>query len=564
MDSNTHKKVEEKENKEIVNKFLVTIQKFTSVKLVLIFLAFLIIGILLIYLSFSKKDELVWYLTLRIGTALITTGFISTIVKKIIEKQQSFIDSEMTALQKREEDKYKNEVRELFKTLNSNIDNISKSYNSLDSLDIEKVYSSRNEAAEDIERSLKEAKFIKIMGISLNDYVRDENSKLYETWLKIKEILCSDGKEINVEVMMIDKNSNGAHIRGISEGFEDNKTRIISDTTESMEHFYTLQQDCDKNQKAKFEARVYRVCPISHLVITDNVIYLESYHFRPRHKERANLVLKIRFDEKKNSLYKELEYHFDRIWSSEILSESLINNYIHHYHGNEKALREASIANSFFDPAVSRNRIISIIEEADKYLLIKGISLHSFFSYGSDIYKALIRKIIQKQGEEFIVRILIINPDSHEAKLRSFRELLITDSSARLENFNDELRQKARLYSDTCNTISFIEKNLLFKDDLKHLTENIKLYNSSIDCFMLISEESALIEQYHYGNEIQDEKKKYEGLILGGDVPLFEYRNNSVENSPYNLFLDSFEFVFDYSSLALSQYNKKNAVLEVR
>ena len=184
----------------------------------------------------------------------------------------------------------------------------------------------------------------------------------------------------------------------------------------------------------------------------------------------------------------------------------------------------------------------------NKRIWIKGISLHSYFQHG-ELFDALYAAVIR--GVE--VKVLLIDPDGDQAKTRSFREFQIDRPGASWESFNDDERKKQRLYRDTGESIQHIKMLMQEIDAIKAGAKfEARLFSSAPEAFIMLTDNSVLIEQYHYGKiRPLNSESMMLGRILAGDVPLAEYVQQTPERNPlkdpYRIFEDHFRFVFGMS-----------------
>jgi hypothetical protein len=207
-------------------------------------------------------------------------------------------------------------------------------------------------------------------------------------------------------------------------------------------------------------------------------------------------------------------------------------------------MRAAGIESVLYDGTIRRQRILSLLKnENNKTIWIKGITLHAFFEYG-DLFDALCEACDRKETD---IRILLIDPACEQAAVRSFREFLIHNPDAPRANFDKAAQERQPLFRDTNETIETIQDLLhgLGRDSrLK-----AKMFQSGPEAFMLLTDESVLVEQYHFG------KLGVGKGILGGEVPLVEYRRMEQPanplNYPYGLFKDHFNFVWRYCAVEL-------------
>ena len=425
----------------------------------------------------------------------------------------------------------------------------------LDKVNIGRVYEKRTDAGEDIKKVLMspDVENIQLIGISLNDITRDENPIFHEIWL-ILEGLITGSKPIdsdrflNIKILLIDPASEGACLRAEAEEREGQKSRLYRDVHASMQKLKIAQEN-NVVQNVNFEVKLYRTPPILFMIRTQCVSFIQHYYFRPSHESNVPIPL-LRYQQPpipdKRSVHGELNEHFQWIWDKASIS---VDEYIEEFsRGTFRACYSSSINNMYLEERIRdiedqdesrRSRINYIIKNTKHRLWIKGITLHRYFMLGSDLFSS-IKKVCQKK--EVDIRILLINPESCQAKMRSFREYLLSHKSASFDSFDDKERQRERLYRELLTTVGNIKNNLIPHIPDSNI-ENIKFacYDACPESFLLITDEYAMIEQYHYGQIIEEEN------VLGGNAPIIEYKKGV--NSMYDVLEDHFNYVYEYCSL---------------
>jgi hypothetical protein len=205
-----------------------------------------------------------------------------------------------------------------------------------------------------------------------------------------------------------------------------------------------------------------------------------------------------------------------------------------------------------------RERILQVMDDSvNRSLWIKGVSLNAFFrepAFYEAIYRACRREVD--------VKVLLVDPDSEQARMRAYLEYEQPYPSSRIEDFTSEEMKRTRLYHDMMATIGKIrqlsaELNAM---GLGHTFE-ARLFSSAVEAFMLISDQAALVEQYHYGKV----RGSYEGpLILSREMPLIEYGRAGREpaGDPYRILKDHFEFVFAHYSKRVQDWLVDDAGLK--
>lgn len=572
------------------------LEPYVHYKIVFSIVVMLIVGVLIFYFSFSKTNSLYYSILNEIGNAIIITALVSSTIGWFFRKQFALIEEEKEKLQKQiqkdkeeseraleeERRKFNDEKEEIFREqLNTQLETLRKDvlsqtkqiaddavcFDALQTANVDRFYRSRDEASEDIKNAIlqKGITKIKMIGISLNDFMRDENQELHKAWIAIKEFVEKDtppvgSNNLDIQLLIIDPRSEGAYLRGKAEGTEGLDTRLPHDVGDAMRDLLELEKLCGKtnntNTKRKviLEAKVYRTSPILHLIWTPHTTFVQTYHFRPRHSKGHIPVIKYHNTGDKECMHQELEFHFNWLWDK---GSETVHNHIEMFSiGSDDAIREAYIKNIYYKYEESKQRIISLIENTKSMLWIKGISLHSFLSHG-EMYDALANAC--KRGVN--VRVLLLNPREEQARLRSFREYLISHPNALLNNYDNSSIKNERLYLDTTGSVKFI-KNQLMRRIGENASFETKLFNSSTEAFLLITDNSVLVEQYHYGNLVEDSNKEnqIDEVILGGDVPVIEYgcidrdKLISKEKDPYNLFKDNFDHTFKYYAIGIDEF----------
>jgi len=508
------------------------------------------VGLFLIHLSYQREGTSEFYYLVReIGGALFITALVSGSAKWYLARDEGRIQEIRNRVIQSELRKW---LMDLTKEVNQQTATITKSAASLVALQdagISKIYENRHAAAVDIRNRIEEEEeTIKIIGISLNDYVRDEQSDLNRAWEAIQKHLQSDDlkfKKLKVQLLLIDPDCRGAIQRAGAEGQKQTfSSRLRSDLEVSLNSFWKFV--CRTNCSG-FELRVYNTAPMLHLVWTPSVSFVEQYYFRPRHGGSINIPVlqchSVTGQPETPCLHEELKFHFDWIWENASVS---LSDWITQFkRSGDRAMNTVGIERIIYDSTIRRQRIKSLIgNQKNKTLWIKGITLHAFFEYG-DLFDAL----CEACERDTDIRVLLIDPACEQATVRSFREFLIHNPESPRADFDKSSQERQPLFRDTNESIETIQDLLHGKGDQASL--KAKLFHSGPEAFMLLTDEAVLVEQYHFG------KLDVGKGILGGEIPLIEYQQMDTPsdplNYPYGLFKNHFEFVWKRCSSELLQ-----------
>ena len=560
MDKNTNSPADSHAVDQI--SFLHMLKKFFTYKLIVLSLLAFGIGVLIVYFCFGKSGtSLAYYILNEIGKAVFITAIVAGAIKWHMAREYDIIKKQKDGLIKHDLSETIENLQKDISAQTANITACSQSLDAMNSCDVSRLFRNRVKSSEEIKSVISEMSFseLKVIGISLNDFVRDENRTLHSAWKIIESRIQSSKSDteaqnkIVVRVMIIDPLSKGAYLRSTAEEQQGKKDRLLGDVDYSVKYFMELEEK-SKDSAIDLKVRLYRLPPILYLVWTPEVAFFHHYHFRPTHSSDINIPVQKIINrsyrgETEHKMHDELNFHFEWIWDK--ASISLVDYMNNCSEGTDKCIRKANISNMFYDQSSSRKRIQYLIRKTDHILWIKGITLKSFFDYGElfdDIADCCSNKTLD-------IKILIINPKSEQAKYRSFREYLISNKEISIDNFDDELRKEQRLYKEIRETFRRI---LDFIDELKEKTANLKIsvnfFNSSTESFSLITDDFVVLEQYHYGMVKPGGPNKIKRRILGGNFPVIEYKRKGTSedtvDDPFSLMKDHFNFTFKHCSFS--------------
>ncbi len=338
-------------------------------------------------------------------------------------------------------------------------------------------------------------------------------------------------------------------MRSLAETKNPRSPNLRNDVERAISTLEELRKDI-----SHLHARLYRTAPILWLVQTDRVSYLEQYHFWPDYNPDLNLPV-LRYEaqgtsaespDSIDSMHEQLEQHFNFVWDHCSIDLEEYSDRI--TIGSDEAIEKAGIGNIYFDRDIARERLVSLIGATEELLCIKGVTLHSFLSDGP-LREALWSAI--QRGVK--TQLLLIDPDCEQAKIRAFREYRIRHRDADWSTFSEgtDIWNQVVLYRDVKDSI---ELALQLSERSRDKDLDVRLYNSGPECFMLLTDEAVLVEQYHYGKIVIESGE----LVLGSEVPLVEYENRSSRTSRfqgerirpqddvYELFRNHFDYVFEH------------------
>lgn len=544
---------------------LATVGNLVAKNLFLTMILTVILGVGLIVISFNDRDVSILHLVaFEAGKTLLVSTTIAIIAKwYLTRKEVDFIGTH----RKMQDEEYKQELNfalnQLQEKVSEQTSKIASYVSSLDTMqrcDMFRVYESRIEASHDIKSDILDCtnSKLRIIGVTLNDFLRPSPSGLHEAWQVIESYVRGDQltRPLDIKILLIDPSCEGAYHRAKAD--EMWSVRAGSLENSALESIKTLQRLVALAQGKnfiKFDVRLYRTAPMLFLVHTDFVSYVQQYHFGGENNLNRNAPIICFHGRKSNdiqvcSMQERMEAHFDYLWeNSSVGPDDYLKN---HAQGCDIAIRRANVANMYYDPFLWKKRVFHLMESANERLYLKGITLHSFFSDG-ELFDSF-SKVAGRPGLK--VRVMLIDPECEQAKMRSFREYLLKHPNANWHDFcNKKIYKRETLYVHTKESM---ENMLNLLEELsasqKSCDIGVKKFISAPEGFMLLTDQSVLVEQYHYG-KIRVPKQNDDTIqskILWGEVPALEYSKPNLQTTsevPFRnlhlLFEDHFLFVYN-------------------
>ena len=567
------------------------------------FLILCIVGLALMFLTLTLpvlKDAtqgpvlLLTEVIQQIGIALFVTSIVSVVVTRLIENTRKELQEEIvnrldvvqqnvasglaeigenaqnqTNFLKGEITKKLESVRGEIKGQTDNLVRTSKSLQAMESAGISHLYKKRGDAIGEIKKDLEDQRLstIQLIGISLNDFVQG-NGVFHGIWKIIADYargiqqIARPQSKLDIQILIIDPDCQGAYLRATGErrdaGAATVSSRLALDLHFTKDSLYEIEEAVTKRENLlkalgeeaniTFAFRFYQVPPISFLLRTNVSSYVQSYYFWDS-RDPVKPIPLFRFEEG-SEMHRGMGKHFEWLWNNASLSSK---KYIDEYRvGADKGLRERGVINMFHTSKNAVDRLHWLISNTEEVLYIQGFSLRSYFDGDGQFYRA-IRKVAEKKKVK--IKILLIDPDSVQAQYRSWREhILLQEEKGKVplsfEEFKAGPYQKAQLYNDTERSVRWLRSIASLSS---RETFHYKWFDTAPYCFMMLSDESVLVEQYHYGKISQLVGTE----ILGRDMPVHEYKryqnihgfidtdDPSTPLQTYRLMKSHFEFVFE-------------------
>lgn len=535
-----------------------------------------LLGVLLIVISYMPNfpSGMLTDLTRSMGkglvVAVVVTTLISFLVTRYPEKLETALKEVIEQRGLAEQTKFHEDIRCRLEKLTAISKSIKESITIPDSMKvlnnegISRVYGKRSEAVNDMIQDLQDqVTEIRIMGISLGDLITKPNEELHRVWGEIEKYVKSGvgqaGSGLNIRMLFIDPKCLGAQLRSL---WESEETRAQSSLSVDVRRTATMLRNFKTAlpvTHVSFEARLYHLPPQLFLLSTNKVSYVEPYYFWKRQPPKDMPL--FRLADRESQLRDGVNDHFDLIW--EKASTSLEQFYAEDQVGPklrlgpqlqlglDKGMYESGAINVYDDTVVTRKRMLQILKNAKERVYIQGISLDLTLG-GENQPDDLIPTITNLVNHGIEVKILLLDPESEQAKFRAFREWYLDEPQSQMtfEQYGQDLHRQTKLYSDTKRTIQRLTR---VQQNVRSDTLGVKKYNAAPCCFMFLVDNSVLVGQYVYGTVTRDKSDGEGSSILGKEMPLVEYVSQPrdvydarQDKCVFEMMKDHFNFVFNH------------------
>lgn len=420
---------------------------------------------------------------------------------------------------------------------------------------IQKIYSSRIEAMEDLLASVKDPhnRLILIAGLSLRDFLTPRGS-LQIVWEAIWQRLESEqhqdlstDKRLHVRCLLLDPLSGEGRFRSqlekalIGEGGLDSSVMIGIDQVQRMQ-----SKIYGDSQQAYLQIRLYEHCPFAFNFVTDDFAFVEQYCYRDHSKKS---FLPFLYYQKYSGAYAQIRFSCEQIWKGarEIFPSSSRA-------GTATAIEEANIVNIYrhgIRDQLGRRQIECLrLVDPGESVSIQAIT-GRYYTHGGALTALSDISSPQRDGGPAKVRFLIINPVSQQAILRAIAESGVHDEIGNLlKDWSWERHRISHLYNDAWQVIETMKRR---RERLKSEIE-LRLTPAPLTSFLLLTPRHIFIETYVYGRSTKLEKSR----VLGAEYPVLEFERNNEkgDNVEAEVLQSAFNVMWDHFSIPAEKYDR--------
>jgi ribosomal protein L20A (L18A) len=424
------------------------------------------------------------------------------------------------------------------------------------------VYTAGNDATNDMMACLKDPRTmsIRLLGLSLADWF-GARRKPYDTGLPVHLLdsllrgepsATSRGRPLTVRVLLLDPRCAAARLfvqGGGEPDADDRLSRLHDDAERTARYLMRLRDEVAglKNVNS-VEVRFYRAVPSLFALSTDMGSFVRPYFAGL--DTRESLAATWRYSDD-SVIHKATCGHFDAVWRhASVSAEAILKE---KSDGTDRGISEAGICNIYTDIKDAQERIAWLISSAKERVWLQGVSLvHHVGTPLIDTLSDLVRK------ETVDTRFLILDPDCEEAYRKSYRDYLLdTEQQGATPSFDDYHANK------NLHEGSAVYKNIRYATQIlagiigtkPPETVSLRHYTCAPTSYILIADNRALVEQFHYGKSPSVTGSARTRLNLAREMPLVELERPLLnlyevrrDFDPLAVITDHFSSVFDVFS----------------
>jgi hypothetical protein len=493
------------------------------------------VAVALIGLSFQwhvmTRPTITSFLASQLGTGILVGALGAALVQAVVMSAPQTIRELVEELRTRpREAELGDRLAELTAELRKH-DLRTSSSDALSRMGVVDVLTSSDEGAAKMSAVLDDPELsdVRLLGVSLSTWFGGRRHSRGLGWPGERlEHLLLDGEPgiqrphgIHVRVMLVDPSCLG--LRLLTHGPEGDSLeelgRLRNEIDEVAGHLSALSRKVARQASGNsLQVRFYRGVPPFFLLTARQGAFTRSYYHGLAGDARSAASEAVWHFGAESAAYQASGRHFDAIWDTDSVpcEESLTHKAI----GTDQGIGESGIVNIYTDRESAQERIRWLISHARQRVWIQGVSLsHHLSPPLEEVMLGLL------QNEAVDTRVLILDADSDQAVRKSYRDYLLDQNDGAAIDYETYVKDK------------HLHTTSQFYGNLRHSTRRletmrartpagnfqVRQYACAPTSYILVADDHALIEQFHYGKPVNAAGSMKAQLQLAREMPLIEY-----------------------------------------
>lgn len=370
---------------------------------------------------------------------------------------------------------------------------------------------------------------VRLLGLSLSTWFGGRRYSRGVDWpgRQLEQLLLDPDPEsarpggLHVRVLLLDPACLSLRLLTHGTGSESSEEleRLRNEIHEVAEHLSRLSREvASRRNGSSIQVRFYRAVPPFFLFAVRQGVFMRSYYHGLAADPRAVASAAVWHFSADSAACQATCRHFDAIWDTGSMpcEESLRHKAI----GTDQGINESGIINIYTERESAQERINWLISHARKRVWIQGVSLSHHLS--PPLEEVMLRLL---RNPAIDTRVLILDPDSDQAIRKSYRDYLLDQDGSTHVDY-DKYAQDRHLHnaSDIYDRLRHSAQRFRSMS-VKAAAANfqVRQYACAPTSYILIADDHALIEQFHYGKPVNVNDSIQAQLQLAREMPLVEY-----------------------------------------
>jgi hypothetical protein len=368
---------------------------------------------------------------------------------------------------------------------------------------------------------------IRLLGISLSSWFSGRRRSRGADWPgeRLERLLLGKDPDlprtsgIRVRVLLLDPAC--LSLRLLTLGAEgdasEERGSLSNEIREIADHLSRLGKEVARlGNGNQLQVRFYRAVPPFFLFAAGQGVFMRSYYHGLADNPQAGASAVWHFGAE-SAANRATCRHFDALWDTDSVpcEEVLLHKSI----GTDQGIGESGIINIYTDRESAQERIRWLITHARRRVWIQGVSLRHHLS--PPLEEAMLHLV---QTSSIDTRVLILDPESDQALRKSYRDYLLDRAGAAIEY--DEYVRDGHLHRGSRFYARLKQSAQGLADMSAQATDGnfqLRQYACAPTSYVLIADDHALIEQFHYGKPVNAGDSIKAQLQLAREMPLIEY-----------------------------------------
>jgi hypothetical protein len=370
---------------------------------------------------------------------------------------------------------------------------------------------------------------VRLLGLSLGTWFGGRRHSRGADWpgRRLEQLLLGEGADhgrsegIRARILLLDPACLSLRLltHGDAGDSSEELERLRNEIHEIADHLSRLSKEVASRRNGNsLQVRFYRAVPPFFLFAARQGIFMRSYYHGLASDPYAVASAAVWHFSSDSAAYQATCRHFDAIWDTDSVpcEDALLHKAI----GTDQGVAESGIVNIYTDRESAQERIRWLITNAKERVWIQGVSLSHHLS--PRLEEPMLRLLRMPSID---TRVLILAPDCDQAIRKSYRDYLLDHEGDAAVDYTKYVQDRYLHTASPIYTRLQHSRQRFGSMSAKATAGNFQVreYACAPTSYILIADNHALIEQFHYGKPVDAGDSIQAQLQLAREMPLIEY-----------------------------------------